>query len=118
MIEIARYAPGGDIWEELNRRHGPDAANRVWGAAQTGDRFAISRELAALRFGAFENESTASLFVSQITTNPLAAPLESANRQIGNVFKNIFANPWVLIVLLSAAAFYLWPVISAILKRR
>lgn len=108
-IPLDRYAPGGDIYSSVDRQYGPDAAERVYSAARTGDRFKVTQALSNLRFGADLDGSTLSNFFTQVTTDPFAAPLDTANRAIGTVASSallgVLKNPWVL-VSLSAAVYY------------
>jgi len=107
-IPLERYAPGGDIFASLAQKYGPDAAERVYSAAQTGDRAAISDALATERFGGFRDDSTLSNFVKQITSDPLAAPLDSLNDQLQKGFSNVFRNPFVvgLVIVVVVLFFY------------
>ena len=42
------------------------------------------------------NDSTWSIFGNQLATDPLGAPIESLNGQIGKVLGDLFKNPLVL----------------------
>jgi hypothetical protein len=107
-IPVERYAPGGDIYGSVSAEYGPDAAQRVYAAARTGDRYKVTQALSNLRFGAERDDSVLSNFISQVTTDPFAAPLETANRAIGTIAGSaifgLFKNPWVL--LAGAGAVY------------
>jgi hypothetical protein len=97
---LQRYAPGGDIYGRIVSTYGPDAANRLYQAAQTGDENGeVNAELTRIKFGKPLNDSTASLFVEQVTTDPLAAPLASANSQIQNAALSFLRSPWVLLLI-------------------
>lgn len=98
-IPVSRYAPGGDIYQTLATSYGNAAAQKVYNAALTGDRGAITEALATVRNGPPLTDSTAEIFLQQITTDPLAAPIESLNNQVGNVFKNLLLNPFALVAL-------------------
>jgi hypothetical protein len=121
-----RYAPGGDLYEALAEKYGRAAADRVWQAQESGRSGAVAEVLAELRYGKPLEESTGSLFWQQITTDPLAAPLASANAGLGTVLgsaiKGLFKNPWVLLVLVVGGAIYFWPIVGpfvkGLLKRR
>lgn len=101
---IQRYQPGGDIYVSLASRYGQGGADRVARAALTGDATFVNAELAVVKSGPRLNDSTFSLFTSQIVTDPLAAPLESANTAIGNSVASLFRNPWVLAVTVLVVA--------------
>ena len=108
----SRYAPGGDIYATIAAQHGAAGADRVWRAYQSGEAGAVAAVLSELDYGAPLSESTAALFAGQIVTDPLGAPLDSANRALGIVFlntlKSFIRNPWVLLVLAGVGAFLLW----------
>lgn len=90
---IARYAPGGDIYNNLLARYGHQAAEEVYWAAKSGDRTQVTDALVRVKHGQPLNDSVAEIFVEQITTDPLAAPLETANRQLGNLVAGLVKNP-------------------------
>lgn len=100
---IQRYQPGGDIYANLESKYGRNGALLVAQAALTGDKFAVNDALSRVKFGERLDDSTASLFWKQITTDPLAAPLESANAAIGTIGKSaifgVLKNPWVLLAI-------------------
>lgn len=56
-----------------------------------------------VKYGERMSDSTARLFWNQITTDPFDAPLESLNKGLqvgaGSLLKNIFKNPWVLLLV-------------------
>ena len=96
---IQRYQPGGDIYASLLASYGVTVANNVAAAARTGDATRVNAVMPGISSGIVAtplNDSTASIFWDQITTDPLAAPLESANNQIGKAVLNFLKNPWVL----------------------
>ena len=117
-----RYAPGGDIYNEVAGQYGTDGANRVWQAHETGRAGAVADVLADLKKIPVRDDSTGSIFWRQITTDPLAAPLASANRGLGNILgsaiKGLFANPWVLLVVVVVVGIYLWPILRPVLSKR
>jgi hypothetical protein len=112
-----RYAPGGDIYIQLSASYGTSVADRVYRAALSEEPGAIAEALAQARHGNALNESTAAIFLDQIVTDPLAAPLEAANRQIGRAIWNVIKNPFVLAVVVIAAGFYFWPMIRPFVSR-
>lgn len=97
MIPIERYQPGGDIYQTIVQQYGTAGAQKVYQAALTGDRTAISEAIGELRDGPPLEDSTAALFLDQIATNPLAAPLGAANTVIGNSVLSFLKNPMVLL---------------------
>ena len=96
----SRYQSGGDIYSRLEQQYGTAGADKVAAADASGEPYAINQALTDLKYGAALNDSTISNFVDQVTTDPLAAPLDAANKQIGNAVTGIFKSPWVLAVLL------------------
>jgi hypothetical protein len=93
---IQRYQPGGDIYAKLAAQYGATKANAIAVAALTGDHTAINAAIVRAKYGADKNTNTAKIFVDQILTDPLAAPLENVNSVLANTIKSIFKNPWVL----------------------
>jgi hypothetical protein len=94
---IARYQPGGDIFSRLTGQYGLAQANAIAAAAETGDRAQLSNAIALARGdGPALDSSTGSILVDQLETNPLAAPLGSANKLIGNSLVSLIKNPLVL----------------------
>lgn len=105
---LQRYAPGGDIYKSLADKYGNDGAQQVYAAAQTGDfNGEVNAALTAVKYGKPLNDSTADIFLDQVTSDPLAAPLESANRQLGNVFLGLLKNPFVLLAVALLVAYKL-----------
>jgi hypothetical protein len=93
---IARYQIGGDIYASLQTQYGTPAADAIAAAARTGDETNVNAAMVAAKYGSPLNDSTWNIFADQIITDPLAAPLESANSQIGKAVLNFLKNPWVL----------------------
>jgi hypothetical protein len=116
-----RYAPGGDIYEAIAAQHGRAAADRVWQAQESGRSGAVAEALAAIRFGAPLSESTLGILAGQLVTDPLGAPLDSANRAIGNLtwntIKAFLRNPWVLLAVVVVLAVYFWPLLRPLVGR-
>jgi hypothetical protein len=112
QIPVSRYQPGGDIYAKLQSQYGTQAANEVAAAAATNDRDKLAEALniAAGRGPSDAPQSTWSVFWGQITTDPLAAPLESANNALGTIGASaiigLFKNPWVLLTV-AGVVFYL-----------
>lgn len=95
---LARYAPGGDIYADLQSQYSTDAANQVYAAAQTGDNNGeVAAALAQIRYGAPLDTSTADAFITQVTTNPLGATTSWLNTLFGNTFLSFLKSPWVLL---------------------
>jgi len=111
IVNPDSYAPGGSVYNTLTERYGRDAADRAATIAATGDGDALNRLLSDLKRdntqADFDNRGTASVFFDQVTTDPLAAPLESANRQLGLAVWNVVKNPFVLIVVVVLIAWRL-----------
>jgi len=100
---IQRYQPGGDIFAELESRYGTGGALLIAQAALTGDRFAVNEAISRAKFGEKLDVSLWSNFYTQVTTDPFAAPLETANKVIGTIGSSaifgLFKNPWVLLAV-------------------
>lgn len=92
-----RYQKGGDIYEKLRQSYGTAGADYIASVDRAGG--SITDAIVKVKYGGYLPDSTTAIFVDKITTDPLAAPLESANRQIGNVVLGVFKNPWVLAAL-------------------
>lgn len=111
-IPVSRYQPGGDIYAKLQAQYGTQAANEIAAAAATNDRDKLSEALniAAGRGPSDAPASTWSIFWSQITNDPFAAPLESANNALGTIgisaILGVLKNPWVLLTV-AGILFYL-----------
>lgn len=106
MTSPDRYQPGGDIYNKISAGYGGTAANKVAAAAASGTPGAIAEAIGEVRNGPVLDQSTVSIFLDQIETDPFAAPLDSANKGLGNVItsaiKGLFKNPWVLLVVVVA----------------
>lgn len=99
-----RYQPGGDIYAEVESKWGTSAANQVAAAALVSDGgYTLRNLLADLNAGhstaAPGSDSTLGNFFTQITTDPLAAPLASVNTALGNTFFSFLKSPWVIFAL-------------------
>lgn len=107
-IPITRYQRGGDIYQQLASQYGTAAADAIAAAATTNDRAVLAEAIALVRSGpARTGTSTLGNFFNQLITDPLAAPLESANNQIGKAVWNVVKNPWVLATLVGVISFVL-----------
>lgn len=101
---IALYSPGGSAYAQLQATYGTAGADLVYQDAIDGGSFGNAIE--EVRFGNFTGDnSTLGNFWTQITTDPLAAPLESANNQLGLAVWNVVKNPFVLLAV-AVAVFY------------
>ena len=111
-IPWERYQTGGEIFETLWSTYGSDVAYDAAAAALDEDGPALTRILANARTkagatrGEQANTSTLGNFAHQILTDPLAAPLDGANKILGNSFLALLKNPWVLLTL-AGLVFYL-----------
>ena len=109
IANASRYQPGGDLYAEINTKFGNQAANAAAAAARVDDQGETLRfTLSNIRGGNYTvgaanpRTSTAGLFFEQITTDPLAAPLEGLDNQLGNVVLNLIKNPLVLALIVGA----------------
>lgn len=112
--EIQRYQRDNDFYNALADQYGYASADFVAGEAQSGDDARLRNALSAIRSASHSGISpavidatannrptgTLGIFIDQITSDPLAAPLDAANRQLSNVVKNVVGNPMVLIVVI------------------
>jgi hypothetical protein len=100
---IARYQPGGDIYAQLEGQYGRNGALLISQAAATGDQDAVNDAFVRAKYGEKLDDSTASIFWHQITTDPFDAPLDSLNKGLGTAYKSailgLLKNPWVLVTL-------------------
>ena len=101
---IQRYQAGGDIYLSLQNQYGTAGANLIATAAQSGDATQVNDALTSVKYGANKDTSTLSILGNQLATDPLGAPLESLNNQLGAAVGNVFKNTWVLLAVIVAAA--------------
>lgn len=100
--QIQRYQPGGDLFATLQDRYGHNIAQRAAQLAADDDPEELQRLLSDARPGGYNigdpllNDSTLGNFVDQLTTDPLAAPLDSLNEQLKKAVQNVVGNPFVL----------------------
>lgn len=108
---ISRYQPGGDIYASLVSQYGTTGANIIATAARTGNRGNVTEAISQVKDGPFLPTSTAEIFATQITTDPFAAPFKSLNSGLSTIFgsaiANVFANPWVLLLLVGLVFYFL-----------
>jgi hypothetical protein len=100
---IDRYQNGGDIYAAIAAKYGAGTADAAASAALTGDETQINKVLA----GPLLNTSTASIFLNQIETDPLGAPLASLENLTKNSLLDFLKSPSVLLVLAGIAFFML-----------
>lgn len=114
-MDYSRYQSGGDIYNTIATRYGTAGADRVAAAALSQDPVTINQAYTLVKYGPPASESTLGIFADQIFSDPLAAPLESANRQIGLAAWNFLKNPWVLAAL--AVGVWVWLGMPGLKKR-
>lgn len=100
------YASGSPNWNATAEKYGVDAANRQW-------QWAIDQERAGTLDAAnAPDPSFWSILGNQLATNPLQAPLESANTVIGNSFWSFLKSPWVVfavvVIVFAAMGGFAW----------
>lgn len=83
---VARYQPGGDIYATLLSQYGQADADYIAQAAATGERAQLTEAIAYVRHGAALNDSTAGIFLDQILTDPLDAPLDALDAGVKKLF--------------------------------
>ena len=95
------YAPGTTKFNNIAKAYGTAAANEAHRIASNGgDSADVTLALNKYRKQVdICSQSTLGNFWDQITTDPLGAPLQSANNTIGNTVKSFFKNPWVLLAI-------------------
>lgn len=105
---IDRYQSPNDIYQTIADAYGPDAANTIADVALAGDELAVNTALVKAKYGSPLNTSTLAIFTNQILTDPLAAPANALNDQLGKAFKNFFKSPWIVLtaVLVGAGVFF------------
>jgi putative Ca2+/H+ antiporter (TMEM165/GDT1 family) len=103
---IQRYQAGGDIYASLQSQYGTSAADSVAAAAQSGDETQVNAAIVQAKYGAPLNTSTGSILANQLATDPLAAPLASANNVLGNTLLSFLKNPLVLIAVAAGLFFF------------
>lgn len=104
-MNLESYNYGAGFWDVADK-YGFDAAQRLAEVAATGDQAAFNIAISRVRRGepfSTAPDSTATStwgnFWHQITTDPLGAPLDSANNQLKQVFLDLLKNPFVLVAL-------------------
>jgi len=113
---IARYQSGGDIYASILAQHGQTAADACAAAALTGDETQINAALALYETAGgnatvavpMATDTTASDFLNQIETDPLAAPLASAEKLASNSLLDFLKSPAVLLVIVLVLFFFVF----------
>jgi len=98
-------ARGGAQWNAIAATQGAAAADAAWSNAIREE-----QNLPPL------DTSTLSIFTNQILTDPLEAPLDSANSLLGNTLADLIKSPLVLIAGAVAIFFALGGL--ALIKRK
>lgn len=118
-MDLTRYYIGGDLWAQVVTQYGAAAGDQIASAAQTGDGSIVNATLSDIRRGTTNanystgtapgvngsinpglgSTSAADNFLEQITTNPLGAPLDSANGILSNTLLSFLKNPAVLVAV-------------------
>lgn len=103
-VDPKLYAPGTPFHNGYSARFGKPAADYIYAGVLQGRH--VNDLIGDVQYGRGWNETTPAWreFVRQITTDPLAAPLESANNVIGNSVLSFLKNPWVVV----AVAVFVW----------
>lgn len=118
-----RYSPGGDLYAAITEQFGQVWANRAHAASLIDDggkelRYVLNDARQSAR-GADParpgSESTAGNFFDQIINDPLSAPLDALDNQLGNAVWNVVKNPFVLALVAGLFAFWLWPKLKKLL---
>lgn len=110
-----RYSPGGDLYNDIATRFGTEWANRAYSATLVDDGGLTLRNVLNDAHQAERNRefarpgstSTTKNFFDQITTDPLAAPLDGLNSQLGKAVWNVVKNPFVLLLLVGLGYLFL-----------
>jgi len=112
---IQRYQSGGDIYADILSQHGQAAADACAAAALSGDETQVNAALTLYTGTAtptvavpLATDTTAGDLYTQLTTDPLAAPLADANAVLGNTFVSFLKNPYVLVTIALLVFFFLF----------
>jgi hypothetical protein len=124
-MDFGYYETGSYGYWEVADRYGEAAADAVAEAAARGDTAAVNNALSNARRGTTNADyagstSTLGNLWTQLTTDPLAAPLDAANTQISRAIGNVFKNPFVLLTVLAVIFFALggWQLLERQMARR
>lgn len=94
---IDRYQPGGDIYARLKAQYGDAGAALVAIAAQSGDRAQVTDALDRVKYGERLNDSTLEIFLGQLATAPLDAPLDALDSAVDRIFDS--KGVWLLLAV-------------------
>jgi hypothetical protein len=108
ITNTSRYAPGGDIFAQIDSQHGREAATRLYSLALLDDNKPFLNYLSDLNAAdekrqgvgttAQLTESTASALGSQLWNDPLGAPIEQLGKVVQNTTKAALGNWGIWIV--------------------
>lgn len=106
--QIDNWKPGGSTYQNAVSRFGQAVADAASNAAQQPGALEsdVSSAIANATYGQPLTTSTTGIFLNQMTTDPLAAPLQTLNTAAGNSFMALFKSPWVLGTL--AIVLFVW----------
>lgn len=103
---IARYnPPNGDLFQSYETLYGNNGALLISQAAQSGDQTLITDAIVRVKYGERLDTSTFNLLWNQLTTDPLAAPLETFGNAVGQVFNSAGVKQ---LLYLGGALFGVW----------
>lgn len=114
MTDFAAYQRGGQYWPTLVSRYGEAGANRIAAAASSEDQALFTTVFSNVQRGRPASEdritttSTLREFGTLLATDPLGAPMEGLNNQIGKAVWNVLKNPWVLLVVAGGVVYVVW----------
>ena len=92
-VRPSDYMRGTAKFNATAAKYGEAAAIAQWQAAIDAERNQTPLDTSVL-----------SIFTDQIITDPLDAPTDSLNNQLGKAFKNVFGKPWVAVLAIVIAA--------------
>lgn len=103
-VDPKLYAPGTAYHNGYTARFGRANADYIYAGVLQGR--SVNDLIGDIQYGRGWNEydSAWKNFYAQITTDPLAAPLESADRLVKNSVFSFLKNPWAL----AAIALLVW----------
>lgn len=118
------YQPGGTAYNNAWNTFGQAVADKLAAAAYDEDWALvgdiIDKARAAQGYTAAPtggSTSTLGNLYTQLTTNPLSAPLDGANNIIQNSFLSLLKNPWVLVTIAALVFFFLFDGMTILRKK-
>jgi hypothetical protein len=101
QAQIDNWKPGGSTYLNAVSRYGQAVADAASNAAMQPGALEsdVSSAIANATYGAPLTTSTTGIFLNQLATDPLAAPLNTVNTAVGNSFMSLFKSPWVLALI-------------------